>query len=262
MKLLLDSAKPDEIKKARGSVWGVTTNPALMAQSGISPLGHSPIDRYLYALESIVPLVPDLKLSPARAHLSVEVTSLDPRQMIAEATYLVEKFREEFVDQKDCIELFVKIPILENTLDVIHHLTDQGYHVNATAAMTALQAKLASDAGARVVSFFYNRMIDGIKQSMFEDQRRGHYYPNADAFEPEARRGALEEIRTFREITVGSNTRVICGSIRLPSDVLECWRAGADYVTAPLKVIREMSRHPKTDEAVADFDTKIKEWLR
>jgi transaldolase len=68
------------------------------------------------------------------------------------------------------------------------------------------------------------------------------------------------EVRRFTE-QFQRNCRVICGSIREPMDVYKCWTAGADIVTAPLKVIQQMTKHPKTDEAIAQFQGDIEKWL-
>ena len=51
------------------------------------------------------------------------------------------------------------------------------------------------------------------------------------------------------------------GSIRHIMDVNEALQAGADIVTVPPTFFRQMTQHPKTDEAVSQFLGDFQEWL-
>lgn len=217
--LFLDSANLDEIKQMvkTEAIQGVTTNPSLMAKEAKGG--------YVQRLNEICNVLAD---TDRRLHLSVEVITSDPEKMQEQAMLLRDSL-------PTTVDLHVKIPVLFDTLPVITRLSNSRVKVNATACMTALQAKLAEDAGAEIVSFFYNRMLDGAV--------------DADT-----------EIQKYCEIR--RNSQIICGSIRKPDDVRRCWRAGAEIVTASVKVIREMIAHPKTDEAVAQFQRDIDAWLR
>lgn len=221
MKLLfLDSANLDEIRLMvkTEAIQGVTTNPSLMAKETKGG--------YVQRLSEICEI---LDSTDRRMHLSVEVITADPKEMYSQAMTLAEGLKGSDID------LHVKIPVLFDTLPVITKLANSKVRVNATACMTALQAKLAEEAGAPIVSFFYNRMLDGAL--------------DADT-----------EIQKYCELR--RNSQIICGSIRKPDDVRRCWRAGAEYVTASVKVIKEMISHPKTDEAVTQFQRDIDTWLK
>lgn len=242
MKLFIDSANIDEIELAVSStaITGVTTNPSLMAKE---ERGSS---TYISKLMEIAELLSDLP-SPVR-HLSVEVIDEDPTGMLMQAETLSEKILGSIDDE---VNLHVKIPVTLETLPVITSLERAQIPVNATACMTYGQAKLALDAGAGVVSFFYNRMKDGgdhFPDSEVEDTRK---YING-----RMSRGIVWVDPYFSP----RRPEIICGSIRSVHDVFSCWDAGADIVTAPMKVIRQMVSHHKTDEAIEAFKRDIQEW--
>jgi transaldolase len=70
----------------------------------------------------------------------------------------------------------------------------------------------------------------------------------------------VRQVRTtFREWQCSSE--IIVGSIRHIMDVNEALQAGADIVTVPAKFFKQMTQHPKTDEAVTQFVTDFKQWL-
>jgi transaldolase len=58
------------------------------------------------------------------------------------------------------------------------------------------------------------------------------------------------------------NCRIICGSIRKPEDLQDCWLNGADIVTASLSIIKQVIAHPQTDKAVKQFQEDIDSWLK
>lgn len=244
--LFLDSANLEEIIAIANTnaIAGVTTNPSLMAKEAKGD--------YLERLKEICGVLEGS--GPEKQHLSVEVTTLDPIEMGDQACALWNELSDF-----GGLELYIKIPVMFETLPTISYLSlQEGINVNATACMTAAQAKLASDAGAQIVSFFYNRMIDGAVSEYTIRNGNAEVDPRHLAG---ARFGAQEQISAFNSFK-DSETRVICGSIRRASDVLECWNAGSDIVTASTKVIREMLFHPKTDEAIQQFQRDIDAWLK
>jgi len=97
---------------------------------------------------------------------------------------------------------------------------------------------MAARAGANFVSLFYGRIRD-IGYDAAAVVRQVH--------------------QTFREWNQPSE--IIVGSIRHIMDINEAMQAGADIVTVPPKFFRQMTQHPKTDEAVTQFVTDFKKWL-
>ena len=238
--LLVDTAEIEAIRHmmTTDAISGVTTNPSLISkEKNTSYIGH---------LREIVEIIEDspTTLSGERKHLSVEVTSLDCDKMIEESRVLAQNL------SSPRINLFVKIPVSINNLSVITELTKMGISVNATACMTYTQAKLSADAGAKIVSFFFNRMFDMEKCPKTQMTR--------DL--------ALQNISKFSTLERYSRDRwtpqVICGSIRSTTDVIDCWTNGADYVTASPKIIVDLCRHPATDQAIDEFTRAFEEWRR
>jgi len=123
-------------------------------------------------------------------------------------------------------------------LSVIHALHSEGIRVNATVMMTTAQAILAANAGATYVSLFYNRIKDS----------------GADPH---------LTIKQTREILdkSGMETRIIAGSIRQPTDVIDAATAGAHILTVPFKIMAQLPFHPKSEETIEEFDRAWQEFL-
>lgn len=249
-KFLLDSANLDDVKRfaKNTAVAGVTTNPSLVSKEKKRDY-LSLLCEIADVLNSSVYTHP--QKTTEKKHLSVEVTTLDPVEMIRQA----ELFSTMLLARRMYIDVHIKIPVMSQTLEVLSVLRNEKYvKTNATACMTALQAKMAADAGANVVSFFYNRMIDG-------NTPKG----SASAQEREkARETALLEIQSY-SWRHGNPVPYICGSVRTVDDVEElCADQSPDktnFVTVSAKILDEMIVHPKTTEAIEAFDKDIKTWL-
>ena len=164
--------------------------------------------------------------------LSVEVFSTKPEEMVAQA----EDFVRHFGAYRN---LNVKVPIGWDELAVIRELRRRSVKVNCTCCMSYNQAIMAARAGANYVSLFYGRIRDvGYDAASVVRQVRA----------------------TFREWSHPSE--IIVGSIRHIMDINEALQAGADIVTAPPKFFRQMTQHPKTDEAVHQFVTDFQNWMK
>lgn len=164
--------------------------------------------------------------------LSVEVFSIRPEEMIAQAEDFVRYFGHY-------PKLNVKVPVGWDELAVIRELRLRGIPVNCTCCMSYGQAMMAAAAGANFVSLFYGRIRD----------------VGYDAAT------VVRDVRaTFRERAVPCE--IIVGSIRHIADISEAFQSGADIVTVPPKFFRAMVSHPKTDEAVRQFVTDFQKWMQ
>lgn len=135
MKLFLDTANLDEIREAAdtGLIDGVTTNPSLIAQGGLS-------------LEQAVAEICTLVDGP----VSAEVISTDYEGMCREARSLI-KIHENIV---------VKVPLTEAGLKTVAQLSPEGIRFNVTLCFSLAQALLAAKAGATFISPFVGRWDD------------------------------------------------------------------------------------------------------
>ena len=205
MKIFVDTANIEEIKKANdlGVICGVTTNPSLIAKEGRD------FNEVIKEITSIVD-----------GPISGEVISMNCEGMLKEAREIA-KINKNMV---------VKIPMCEEGLKAVSILSKEGIKTNVTLIFSALQALLASRAGATYVSPFLGRLDDigseGIK--LIED---------------------IAEIFAIHDI----DTEIISASVRNPIHVLQCAKAGADIATIPYKVIVQMINHPLTDAGIEKF---------
>jgi transaldolase len=171
-----------------------------------------------------------------KAPVSVELTSQNcgVEELVAEAQGYVADFGSEF--------LVIKVPMWKDGkgMEVASRLLEAGIKVNMTCLMNMNQVALACGAEATYASLFYNRMID--------------FY--------ESRSAARQTIKASRCLidSSGYKTKLICGSIRHPVDVVECLSSGTHIVTVTPQVLAKMPQNPKTDETIAEFDEAWRNW--
>ncbi len=152
--------------------------------------------------------------------VSGEVVATDASGMIAEGKRLA-KLSEHLV---------VKIPITLDGLKATRALADEGIPVNATLCFSASQALLVAKAGAAYVSPFVGRLDDVSEEGMALIEDIVQIYGNYDF-----------------------DTEVLVASVRHPRHVVEAALLGADVVTMPPKVIRQLLSHPLTDRGLDAF---------
>ncbi|MBA15282.1 MAG: fructose-6-phosphate aldolase [Sphingomonas sp.] len=152
--------------------------------------------------------------------VSAEVVALDFEGMMREAE----------VVRKIADNVAVKVPLTIDGLKACKALTDDGTMVNVTLCFSANQALLAAKAGATFISPFVGRHddigFDGME--LISDIRL--IYDNYD-FE----------------------TEILVASVRHPIHILEAAKIGADVMTAPPAVIRQLVKHPLTDNGIKAF---------
>ena len=152
--------------------------------------------------------------------ISGEVISEDAEGMIKEG-------RENAKIHKNMI---VKIPMTAEGLKAVKVLSAEGIKTNVTLIFSANQALLAANAGAAYVSPFLGR-LDDISMDGVELIR------------------TIAEIFEIHEI----KTEIIAASIRNPIHVTESARAVADIATVPYNIIKQMIKHPLTDQGLEKF---------
>ncbi|MFN3944527.1 MAG: fructose-6-phosphate aldolase [Allosphingosinicella sp.] len=152
--------------------------------------------------------------------VSAEVVATDHDEMMREAE-IVRKIADNIA---------VKVPLTIDGLKTCRKLTDDGTMVNVTLCFSANQALLAAKAGATFVSPFVGRHDDV-------------GYPG------------MELIADIRQIydNYQFDTEILVASVRNPIHVHEAAKLGADVMTAPPSVIRQLVRHPLTDNGLTAF---------
>lgn len=135
MKIFLDTANIEEIKKYRHIIDGVTTNPSLIAKL------HSTT-----SFEEIIDGIQKIVDGP----ISVEVIGQTADEMIREAKTL----------SAISPNIVVKIPITEEGLKATKELSKLGIKTNVTLIFSPNQAILAAKCGATYASLFIGRLDD------------------------------------------------------------------------------------------------------
>jgi len=219
-KLFIDTANLDEISSAckRGIISGVTTNPSLMSKE--------PKGSYVNHMIKIAEICQKYDNIP----LSVEVFATDQNEIYDQSLQLQADIGYD--------NLNIKIPVGFDELETIHKLATVGARVNCTCCFTTSQLTLAAAAGARYVSFFYNRARDS-GENEFD---------------------TLGDTSKFIGVN-GLNCEIIAGSIRTPKNITDAWTYGAHIVTAGYDVIKGGTAHPGTQASVDQFLTDFKEWI-
>jgi len=260
MDIFVDSADVEEIKEAMesGVIDGVTTNPSLIKRASEK---HNVEDMKKY-IGQIFALVNDLPVS-----LEVTETTLDA--MRSEAHKLTRLFKKHK-------NLVVKIPINPSSehsdresfdgLKLIKELSAQGISVNCTLVMSPEQAVLAAKAGATYVSPFAGRIDDYIREKALhmrkdKDWRKHDYFPakgvkkNGKVAEEEGIVSGVDLVEEIVKIfeNYGFKCKVLAASARNPREVREFMLAGADVVTLPFIVLKELTGHYLTVEGVNAF---------
>jgi transaldolase len=152
--------------------------------------------------------------------VSAEVTALDAAGMVAEGLEL-RKIAENIV---------VKIPMTLEGLKALRSLSEQGIPTNCTLIFTAVQALMAAKAGASFASPFVGRLDDVATDGM----------------------ELIEQICTIYR-NYGFDTEVLVASVRHPIHVVQAALLGADVVTLPASVLRQLAKHPLTDIGLERF---------
>jgi len=211
MKILLDTASVAEIKEgvALGVVDGVTTNPSLIAKEKrpFRPL-----------VEEICAIVP--------GDVSLEVVATEFEDMVKEGEQLAQV----------APNAVVKVPLTQDGLKAVKHLSGQGIRVNQTLCFSAPQALLSAKAGSTYISPFLGRLDDIAHVGM-------------------------DLIRDICEIyrNYGFKTQVLAASIRNPLHVVDAAKAGAHVATMPFSVLQQLMKHPLTDIGLKKF---LDDWAK
>lgn len=135
MKIFMDTANVEEISRFAewGVVYGVTTNPSLIAKSG-------------RCQAEVIPEIAKLVEGP----VSAEVISKECAGMVEEARNLA----------KIADNIVVKIPCISEGLKAVKILSAEGIKTNVTLVFSMGQALMAARAGASYVSPFIGRLDD------------------------------------------------------------------------------------------------------
>ena len=159
--------------------------------------------------------------------VSAEVVALDHDGMMREAEVL----------RKIADNVCIKVPLTIDGLKTCKKLTGDGTMVNVTLCFSANQALLAAKAGATFVSPFVGRHDDNGFDGM----------------------ALISDIRLIYDNYAAFSTEILVASVRHPIHVLESAKIGADVMTAPPSVIKNLFKHVLTDKGIEGF---LADWAK
>ncbi len=156
--------------------------------------------------------------------ISAEVISLDAEGMLREG--------REFAKWHP--NIIIKLPMTIEGLKAAKVFSAEGIKTNVTLVFSANQALLAARAGATYISPFVGRLDDEGQDGMTLIAEIVEIFSNYD-FE----------------------TQILVASVRHPIHVSAAAKLGADVVTMPYKILKQMYHHPLTDVGIEKF---LKDW--
>ena len=152
--------------------------------------------------------------------ISAEVVAVDAEGILREGRELARIHKN----------VVVKVPLIEEGLKAVRVFAGEGIRTNVTLCFSASQALLAAKAGATYISPFVGR-IDDI---------------SGDGMELIG-----QIVQIYRNY--GFSTEVLTASVRHPVHFVQAALLGAHVATLPLKVIKQLLKHPLTDLGLAQF---------
>ena len=153
--------------------------------------------------------------------VSAEITATEVDMMLEEAEIL----------GAIASNVTIKVPLTVNGLKTCKLLREQNKMVNVTLCFSASQALLAAKAGATYISPFVGRIDDVGGNGM----------------------DLIDEIVGIYSQYPDIKTEVLVASVRHPLHVIEAAKMGADVVTLPPSVLRQLFSHPLTDKGLTAF---------
>jgi len=154
--------------------------------------------------------------------LHIQVISKDCDTIIKEAHRILKE-----IDDK----VYIKVPVSYEGIKAIKLLKEEGINVTATAVYDLMQAYMALEAKADYIAPYVNRI--------------GNL--GADAFE------LINELSN-RIIMDGYESKIVAASFKGVQQVKDALNNGAQAVTVPVEVLKQIFANPNIEKAVNDFN--------
>ena len=154
--------------------------------------------------------------------LHIQVISKDCDTIIKEAHRILKE-----IDDK----VYIKVPVSYEGIKAIKLLKEEGINVTATAVYDLMQAYMALEAKADYIAPYVNRI--------------GNL--GADPFE------LINELSN-RIIMDGYESKIVAASFKGVQQVKDALNNGAQAVTVPVEVLKQIFANPNIEKAVNDFN--------
>ena len=154
--------------------------------------------------------------------LHIQVISKDCDTIIKEAHRILKE-----VDDK----VYIKVPVSYEGIKAIKLLKEEGINVTATAVYDLMQAYMALTAGADYIAPYVNRI--------------GNL--GADPME------LINELSN-RIIMDNYDTKIVAASFKGVEQIKNALNNGAQAITAPVDILKQIFKNPNIEKAVDDFN--------
>ena len=154
--------------------------------------------------------------------LHIQVISKECDEIVKEARRILEE-----VDK----DVYIKVPVSYEGVKAIKALKKEGINVTATAVYDLMQAYMALAAGSDFIAPYVNRI--------------GNL--GGDPFE------LIAELQNRIE-TDGYDCKVLAASFKGVQQVKDAFNCGAETITAPVGILKQIFANPNIEKAVDDFN--------
>ena len=154
--------------------------------------------------------------------LHIQVISKDYDTIIKEAHRILKEVEDK---------VYIKVPVSYEGIKAIKLLKEEGINVTATAVYDLMQAYMALEAKADYIAPYVNRI--------------GNL--GADPFE------LINELSN-RIIMDGYESKIVAASFKGVQQVKDALNNGAQEVTVPVEVLKQIFANPNIEKAVNDFN--------
>ena len=154
--------------------------------------------------------------------LHIQVISKDCDSMVKEAHRILEE-----IDR----QVYIKVPVSYEGIKAIKMLKEENIHVTATAVYDLMQGYMALAAGADYIAPYVNRI--------------GNL--GADPME------LIDELSN-RIIIDNYDTKIVAASFKGVEQIKNALNNGAQAITAPVGILKQIFKNPNIEKAVDDFN--------
>ena len=209
MEYLFDTANLEAIETYSKyiPITGVTSNPSIIKKEGkVDFFSHMKTIRQMIGRDKT---------------FHIQVSGQDYESMMADADTILNRIDDQ---------VYIKVPVTLEGLQVMRALKSQNVHVTATAIYTRMQGFLALETGADYMAPYYNRMEN-------------------NSIDPES------VINAFAMMIdkYGYKTKILAASFKNMGQVDKALLAGAQAATIGVDIIKSAFANPMIDKAVTDF---------
>jgi len=154
--------------------------------------------------------------------LHIQVISKDADTIVKEAHRILEEIDKD---------VYIKVPVSFEGVKAIKILKAQGHNVTATAVYDLMQAYMALEAGADYIAPYVNR-IGNLGSDPME---------------------LINELSN-RIVMDEYNCKILAASFKGVQQIKDALNYGAQSITAPTAILKQIFANPNIDKAVNDFN--------